>query len=203
MRFLLVGLTFLILGTGAWAGDHASTNLVISSEQFKALTDKAKTGDPDAEFILGRCYFQGLGVTQNKTEALKWFEKAADQGIVEAEMMVGISYWTGVDVKMDAARGVKWFRKAADQGEPGAFHYLGAAYYLGRGVKQDYVQCYKWTLLFMHSGRSCIPDDAASVDLQVADVVGRLTAKQIIEGKRLAEEAEAKLSKMPAFWKGP
>ena len=199
MRFLFVGLIFLMLGIQAWAGNQTNANIVISPEQFKVLTLRAKTGDPEAEFILGRCYFNGLGVAQNKAEALKWFEKSANQGIVEAEMMVGISYWTGVDVKMDGARGVKWFRKAADQGEPGAFHYLGAAYYLGRGVKQDYVQCYKWTLLFQQSGRSVIPDDPASVDTQAADVEGKLTAKQIEEGRRLAEKAEAKLSKMPRF----
>jgi len=104
---------------------------------------------------------------------------------------------------MDGARGVKWFRKAADQGEPGAFHYLGAAYYLGKGVKQDYVQCYKWTLLFKHSGRSVIPDDPASVDTQAADVEGKLTAKQIEEGRKLAEEAEVKLSKLARFSQGP
>jgi TPR repeat protein len=202
MRFLLVGLIFFTIGTVAWAEDQTSTNL-ISPKEFKALTIKAKTGDPDAEFILGRCYFNGLGVAQNKPEALKWFEKAAEQGIVEAEMMVGISYWTGVDVKMDAAKGVKWFRKAADQGEPGGFHYLGAAYYLGRGVKQDYVQSYKWTLLFMHSGRSCIPDDAASINAQAVDLEGKMTAKQIEEGRRLAEKAEANLSKMPRFSQGP
>ena len=115
--------------------------------------------------------------------------------------MVGISYWTGVDVKMDGARGVKWFRRAAEQGEPGAFHYLGAAYYLGRGVKKDYVHCYKWTLLFKHSGRSVIPDDPASVDFQVADLKGKMTAKQREEGRCLAEKAEAKLSKLPAFWR--
>jgi Sel1 repeat len=203
MRFLLIAVILFILGTGAWAGDQTSTNIVISAEEFKALNTKATTGDSGAEFILGRCYFNGLGVAQNKPEALKWFEKAAEQGVVEAEMMVGISYWTGVDVKMDGARGVKWFRKAADQGEPGAFHYLGAAYYLGRGVKQDCVQCYKWTLLFRHSGRSVIPDDPASVNAQAADVERKMTAKQIEEGRKLAEKAEARLSRTVRFSQGP
>jgi TPR repeat protein len=92
MRFLVVALLFLVLGTGVWAGDQTGTNIVISVQEFKDLIVKAKTGDSDAEFVLGKCYYNGLGVAQNKTEAFKWLEKAAGQGIVEAEMMVGISY---------------------------------------------------------------------------------------------------------------
>ena len=38
----------------------------------------------EAQYVLGKLYFGGKGVTQNTTEATKWFQKAADQGNKEA-----------------------------------------------------------------------------------------------------------------------
>ena len=153
MRIVLFCIIFTLLRTGALAEDQ-TTNYIFSSLNIDDLRARARTGDADADFALGNIYRDGVMVKQDKIEALKWFEKAAEQGNVGAQFMVGLNYWVGLDVKMDEAKGMMWFRKAADQGEPGAFHYLGAAYYLGKGVKQDYVQCYKWTLLFMETGTS-------------------------------------------------
>ena len=169
---------------------------------IRDLMGKAAKGDADAEFTIGKYYYEGSGVVLDKSEAVKWMERAANHGIAEAQTWVGIHYWDGIDVKMDEAKGMMWLQKAADQGEPGAFHFLGGAYYLGKGVKQDYVQCYKWTLLFMETGSSSIPDDPASLKAQLADVESKLTPEQIKEGKRLAKEAESKLSKLPRYANG-
>ena len=189
-----------MLSATAWAGnDLADTNAINDQELLESLHIRAEHGDADALFQMGKCLRDGVGLPQDKAAAVKWFEKAAKQGIVEAQMMVGINYWLGIDVKMDEAKGIAWFQKAADQGEPGAFHFLGAAYYLGKGVKQDYVQCYKWTLLFKDSGHSVIPDDDASIAKQQAELEAKMTTEQKAEGKRLAKEAETRLSKFPRF----
>ena len=150
---------------------------------------------PDAEFNLGRCLHEGIGVKLDKAEALKWTEKAAKQGIVEAQMMVGINYWLGIDVKMDEAKGVKWFQKAAEQGEPGAFYYLGGAYYHGKGVKQDLVQSYKWGTLFMETDHSVITnlDVLENTRGTLADLETKLTPKQLSKAKRLVKEANERL----------
>ena len=197
MRLLLLCIVILagLAGYGYlhW-GDHRMFTTNEPSE-FESLHIKAEKGDADAQFNLGRCYYDGLGVTQDKAEALKWTEKAAAQGIPEAQMMVGLSYWLGMDVKMDETNGVKWFKKAAEQGEPGGFFYLGAAYYLGKGVGQNYVESYKWTLLFKESGSSVIPSDTADVDYKLADLKGKMTPEQIEEAKRLAKEEKAQIFK--------
>lgn len=39
---------------------------------------KAKGGDAEAQFILGRCYWNGDGVAANMVEATKWWRKAAN-----------------------------------------------------------------------------------------------------------------------------
>jgi hypothetical protein len=95
-----------MVGSGAWADDQTDTNIITHNE-FESLRIKAEKGNADAEFNLGKCYHEGMGVKQDKAEALKWTEKAAAQEIPEAQMMVGLSYWLGMDVKMDEAKGVK------------------------------------------------------------------------------------------------
>ena len=197
-----MSVVIFMVGSGAWADDQTGTNIITHNE-FESLRIKAEKGNAEAEFNLGKCYHEGLGVKQDKAEALKWTEKAAAQGIPQAQMMAGLSYWLGMDVKMDEAKGVKWFEKAAEQGEAGGFYYLGAAYYLGKGVKQDYVESYKWTLLFKESGPSVIPSDTAGVDFKLADLEGKMTAKQIAKGKQLAKEEKMRLSKTARFTNGP
>ncbi len=192
MRFLLICFILTLLGTAAWA-DQQTTNYIFSGLNIDDLKAKSLTNDAAADFALGSIYRDGVMVKQDKAEAVKWFEKAAEHGNVGAQMMVGINYWLGLDVKLDEAKGIRWFERAAERGEPGAFHYLGAAYYLGKGVKQDYVQCLKWTLLFMETGSPLIPDDSASLKAQLADVESKLTPAQIEEGKRLAAETRARL----------
>ena len=45
----------------------------------------AQQGDPIAQFNLGMAYAQGRGVTQNDSEAAKWFRLAAEQGVADAQ----------------------------------------------------------------------------------------------------------------------
>lgn len=45
----------------------------------KSLDDAAASGDTDALFLLGYCYFRGLGVSTNRDESRKCFLKAAEK----------------------------------------------------------------------------------------------------------------------------
>ena len=199
MKFSVL-LSALLLSASFAMADESSTNKPAeTSHAVKALKIKAEQGDADAEFSLGGCYYEGIGVTQDKAEAVRWYEKAAEHGIVEAQFMVGLNYWLGMDVKMDEAKGAKWFQKAAEEGEPGAIFYLGGAYYLGKGVKQDYVQSYKWILVFKESGHGLIPKDMSDAEYKIKELESKLTKEQIAEGKRLAKEKIAELRKKPRF----
>ena len=58
---------------------------------FARLRARAKEGDPDAQYNLGRIYEEGLrGVEKNDEEAKKWFTKAADQGHFLAQWALNI-----------------------------------------------------------------------------------------------------------------
>ncbi len=45
----------------------------------------ANEGDAWAQYSLGNCYYNGMGVRQNYEEAIKWYSKAADQGLAAAQ----------------------------------------------------------------------------------------------------------------------
>ena len=64
---------------------------------------------------IGKMYFNGWGVTQNYSEALKWFNKAAENDKDEAEYYLGEMYYKGLGVPQDKAEAVKWYRLAAEQ----------------------------------------------------------------------------------------
>ena len=38
-----------------------------------------------AQGSLGVCYYEGDGVAMNKTKAVEWFQKAAEQGCIQAK----------------------------------------------------------------------------------------------------------------------
>ena len=49
-------------------------------------------------------------------EAVKWWQKAAEQGYAEAQYNMGICYYSGTGITRDYTEAVKWYRKAAEQG---------------------------------------------------------------------------------------
>jgi TPR repeat protein len=53
------------------------------------LSQKAETGDKQAQFELGIAYELGRGVTKSHEEAAKWWHKAAHQGLAQAQTWLG------------------------------------------------------------------------------------------------------------------
>ena len=87
-----------------------------------------------AQFQLGASYARGKAVTQDYTEAAKWFKKAADQGNADAQCALCLLYSLGKGVTQDNAEAAKWCRKAAEQGNADAQFFLGASYDKGGGA---------------------------------------------------------------------
>ena len=51
---------------------------------FHRSRKAAEQGYVEAQFSLGVCYFDGVGVPKDNEEAIKWWYKAAKQGYTEA-----------------------------------------------------------------------------------------------------------------------
>jgi TPR repeat protein len=116
----------------------------ITPEEFAMVKAVAKQGKASAQYCLGVCYKNGLGVSKDLGEAVKWFRKAAEQGDASAQYCLGVCYKNGEGVSKDFEEAVKWFRKAAEQGDANAQTMLGACYCNGEGVSKDLEEAVKW-----------------------------------------------------------
>ena len=90
---------------------------------FEQAWQAAQNGDPNGYFLLGFFYYQGEGVTQNFTEAIKWFKKAANNGLSNSYGFLGACYIT----QKNYVEAINWFKKAINNGDC-CYADLGACY---------------------------------------------------------------------------
>lgn len=68
---------------------HGTVGLSVDFKKgFVWLEKSAKHDYEPAQYLVGACYYYGMGVTANKDLAYKWFKKSADKGDVTAQSMV-------------------------------------------------------------------------------------------------------------------
>jgi TPR repeat protein len=68
----------------------------------------AMGGDTSAQFSLANMLAQGIGIEQDKTEALKWLREAALNGHAMAQVMWGAVLINGEEIEKDVAEGSRW-----------------------------------------------------------------------------------------------
>lgn len=129
-KIYLIMMLFFAIASGVFA----QTNNIVT------LTLKAKTGDAEAQNALGEAYYEGKGVTENLTEAVKWYTKAAEQGNVKAQYKLGVCYYYGYGVEKYNTEAEKWLTKAAEQGYAEAQDFLGYYYETFR----NYTEAIMW-----------------------------------------------------------
>lgn len=156
--------------------------------EIEILIERARGGDPQAQYELGIKYEKGQGVPQDFSEAAVWWRKAAERGLADAQYSIGVSYDIGQGVPQDYAEAVKWFYKAAEQGHMGGQFSLGLAYYVGRGVPKNYMNSYFWfSLATARSSRKGV------MDVTVRDEAAKkLTSEQLMKAQQMTREWEAK-----------
>ncbi len=108
------------------------------------IQKKANAGDAEAQYNLGMCYANGVGIARDEAEAVKWYAKSAEQGLANAQNNLSVCYAKGDGVARDDAAAVKWFRLATEQGDAKAQRNLGVAYHNGNGVPQSPWEAYVW-----------------------------------------------------------
>ena len=101
-------------------------------------------------------YANGLGVTENRIEAIKWHRVAAENGNVTSMAALGGCYSSGRGVDICFPEAEKWLLKAAScggaqQGDANVQYLLGTLYTDER-FKVDYVTAAKWFLIAAEAG---------------------------------------------------
>lgn len=77
---------------------------------------RAHSGDAEAQVDLGALYEKGLGVASDGAEALRWYQRAADQGNVYGQYFTGLLLGRGSSgVTRDVDAAAVWFAKASAQ----------------------------------------------------------------------------------------
>ena len=112
--------------------------------KIEELKKIALLGDPEAQYNVGECYYDGDGVEQDFVEAVRWYKKAADQGHAKAQYSLGFCYAKGKGVGQDYGQARVWWLKAADQGHAKAQHNLACCYDEALGGQEDFVEAVRW-----------------------------------------------------------
>src|SRR5215469_6941060 len=113
--------------------DLNSSNIPFSQRMF----DRAQSGSPRDEFLLGHAYASGSGVRQDHEQALYWYRRSANHGDDSAINELGRMYAEGNGVPRDYQQALLWFRRAASDGSPAAQTNLGMMYFRGLGTAPD------------------------------------------------------------------
>lgn len=104
----------------------------------------AEAGHAAAQFNLGLCHANGLGIVQSDEQAVIWYRKAAEQSHASAQFNLAVRYDTGSGVPQDNREAAKWYGLAAQQGHRGAQYNLAMCYIHGQGVPTDRQKAIEW-----------------------------------------------------------
>ncbi len=97
----------------------------LSSEQIAELETNAAAGTPEAQFLLGHAFIEGVLVPKDVDKGLILYRQAGEQNFRPAQTALGDRYFAGNVVARDYAEAFKWYSKAAAQGSPAAQSNLG------------------------------------------------------------------------------
>lgn len=112
---------------------------------FALYKQAAELGYARAQHVVADCYQWGLGTKKDKSEAFRWYQKAAEQDYPQSVCYLASFYSFGeggVDCNIDEA--VRLWKKAAELGDKEAQFTLGNLYYDGEYVEQNREEAIKW-----------------------------------------------------------
>lgn len=123
-RFLVV-LTACLIMTGPALADIEKARDLMEAGQFDQaraeLWPAARSGNADAEELIGVLYALGLGVEKDPQRAFEWYLRAAMKGHPGAQSGVGWYYEVGLGMPApDLTRAYMWYVLSAIGGDPDA-----------------------------------------------------------------------------------
>ena len=108
------------------------------------LLEQAEQGDAQAQYEVGRRFWNGDGVDQDHKQAADWFDRAARQGLAAAQCALGLCYERGDGVEQDMWQAAAWYQWAAQQDDAEAQLRLAECYEKGQGVPKDKEKAAEW-----------------------------------------------------------
>lgn len=118
--------------------------IVEENPHLKEIRSRAEWGDRYAQNELGSYYYLGYGIRQDYEQAVRWFEKAADNELALGQFNLGLCCLKGCGTPRDIEKAVQCFHKAANQGFSKAEFCLGCLFAEGYGVVEDKERAEYW-----------------------------------------------------------
>lgn len=123
-RILALGALLLLVAVPARADIEAARDLMEAGE-FEAarvaLAPAARSGNADAEELIGVMYAMGLGVERDDVRAFEWYMRASMKGHPGAQSGIGWYYEVGRGLPApDLVRAYLWYALSAIGGDPDA-----------------------------------------------------------------------------------
>lgn len=118
-----LALALLLLTTPAMAEIEEARDLMESGqfvEAREALLPAARSGNADAEELIGIMYAMGLGVPKDDVRAFEWYLRSAMKGHPGAQSGIGWYYEIGRGVAQDLTRAYMWYGLSMIGGDPDA-----------------------------------------------------------------------------------
>lgn len=131
----------------------------LPSGDWQALFSMAESGDPEAQYWLGRIYEAGKLLPLDKQKSAYWYQKSAEKGYAPAEYRV-----CQMHANQNPLEDERCMWRAAENGVPEAQFWLGVAFeqHLWFGVTDDQ-EALKW---FRKAAERGNPDAEATLGLR-------------------------------------
>lgn len=97
-------------------------------EAFRLFKRSAEDRVAKAQFYLGVCYEEGVGVEQDAAEAVTWFTRASNQNFAGAHYSLAMCYMHGTGVNKDPAKARSLLKLGVDGKDIEAMRVLGEQY---------------------------------------------------------------------------
>jgi len=117
MRFLAI----LALMTLPATADIEQARDLMEANKFEeareALWPAARSGNADAEELIGVMYALGLGVEKDPVRAFEWYLRSSMKGHPGAQSGIGWYYEEGIGTAVDLTRAYMWYALSAIGGD--------------------------------------------------------------------------------------
>jgi len=117
-------LALCLMAAPAFAEIEAARDLMEAGqfqEAYEALWPAARSGNADAEELIGVMYAMGLGVPRDDQRAFEWYLRSAMKGHPGAQSGIGWYYEIGRGLPSpDLVRAYMWYTLSAIGGDPDA-----------------------------------------------------------------------------------
>src|SRR4051812_5493679 len=125
------------------------------------LLKAAHQGAPEAQYVVGLFYMNGLGVEVDKDVAEEWFLKSAQESFAPSQYEV--SLLLQANDEDDLSEAIDWLRKSALQGFSLAQYLYSQYCERGIGVARDPAEAFHFCLLAAKRGYYPAARKAASM----------------------------------------